>query len=78
MRQAVGKCLFQLRPTLPYLALAQARSAELEAERDALAAAAGVTPERCRAAKAQLYEAAKLCAPGACDATAAVVARNAF
>lgn len=35
----------------------------MEAERDVLAAAAGVTPERCRAAKAQLFEAAKLCAP---------------
>ena len=41
----------------------QARCAEVEAERDVLAAAAGVTPERCRAAKAQLFEAAKLCAP---------------
>jgi len=44
---------------------AQARCAELAAERDALAAAAGVTPERCRAAKAQLFEAAKQCASGA-------------
>ncbi len=35
----------------------------MEAERDVLAAAAGVTPERCRAAKAQLFEAAKLCGP---------------
>ena len=40
----------------------QARCAEVEAERNALAETAGVTPEHCRAAKAQLFEAAKLCA----------------
>ncbi|KAK9842257.1 hypothetical protein WJX81_002922 [Elliptochloris bilobata] len=45
----------------------KARCAEAEADRDVLLEAAGVTPERCRAAKAQLFEAAKLAARQARD-----------
>ena len=50
------------RPTAKPAVRHQARCAEAEAERDALAETAGVTPEHCRAAKAQLFAAAKLCA----------------